>query len=143
MKRYKSVFQKNNLKESKLMEKDSFIIVFLEILSQIRVYHWQSFGYAEHKALGNYYDTMSDLVDGFVESYQGKYGREFVNVGVLHLEDMKEYSIPNYCKDISDWLRVFRKSLENMDSYNTTDLQNTLDEMIASTDRLAYLLTLE
>jgi len=148
MKRYKSVFQKNNLKESKLkefklMEKDSFIIVFLEILSQIRVYHWQSFGYAEHTALGNYYDTMSDLVDGFVESYQGKYGREFINVGVLHLEDMKEYSIPNYCKDISDWLRVFRKSLETMDSYNTTDLQNMLDEMIGSTDKLAYLLTLE
>lgn len=143
MKRYKTVFKERKIKESHLMEKESFISVFLEILSQIRVYHWQSFGYAEHTALGNYYDAMSDLVDGFVESYQGKYGREFINECVLHLEDMKEYSIPNYCKNISDWLRVFRKSLEEMDSYNTTDLQNQLDEMIQETDKLSYLLTLE
>lgn len=146
MKKYVSLF-KENKKSYKEHQFDSqnveFVVVFLEILSQIRVYHWQSFGYAEHTALGSYYDAMSDLIDGFVESYQGKFGRVFINFSKTELEDMKEYSIVNYIEKISKWLRSFRKGLENADSYNTTDLQNQLDEMIQETDKLKYLLTLE
>ena len=146
MKKYQSIFKESNkkkLNENQFGSPVVFTVIFLEILSQVRIYHWQSFGYAEHTALGNYYDAMSDLVDGFVESYQGKFGRVFVDVSKLEIEDMKEYSIINYVNDICSWLKSFRRELEERDSYNTTDLQNQLDEMISATDKLKYLLTLE
>lgn len=145
MKRYKPVFKENKkiYKENQFNKEVEFVVIFLEILSQIRVFHWQSFGYAEHTALGSYYDTMSDLIDGFVESYQGKFGRVFVDMCNIEIEDMKEYSIINYVNDTCTWLKKFRHHLENVDSYNTTDLQNQLDEMIQETDKLKYLLTLE
>lgn len=145
MKRYKPVFKENKkiYKENQFNKEVEFVVIFLEILSQIRVFHWQSFGYAEHTALGSYYDTMSDLVDGFVESYQGKFGRVFVDMCNIEIEDMKEYSIINYVNDTCTWLKKFRHHLENLDSYNITDLQNQLDEMIQETDKLKYLLTLE
>lgn len=148
MKKYKSFFS-NSIKKGKLKENQfasenvPFTVIFLEILSQVRVYHWQSFGYAEHTALGNYYDTMSDLIDTFVESYQGQFGRVFVDVSKVELEDMREYSIINYVNDTARWLRDFRKKLVESDNYNTNALQNMLDEMIGETDKLKYLLTLD
>lgn len=143
MKKYKSIFENKSLKEHQFDSPGvQFTVVFLEILSQVRIYHWQSFGYAEHTALGNYYDSMSGLIDGFVESYQGQFGRVFVDVSKVELEDMKEYSIVNYINNVGQWLRKFRSELETRDSYNTTDLQNQLDEMIGATDKLKYLLTL-
>ena len=146
MKKYNGVSKRRtkiNFRENQFDTPDvQFVVIFLEILSQVRIYHWQSFGYAEHTALGNYYDTMSDLVDGFVESYQGNFGRVFVDCSKILIEDMKEYSIVNYIQDAGSWLRKFRSELEAKDSYNTTELQNQLDEMIAATDKLKYLLTL-
>lgn len=148
MRKYNSVYKqqgnKSRFKENQFNSADvTFTVIFLEILSQIRIYHWQSFGYAEHTALGNYYDTMSDLIDSFVESYQGQYGRVFVDVSKIELEDMKEYSIINYVNDTSRWLREFKRKLNDSDAYNTNALQNMLDEMVGETDKLKYLLTLD
>lgn len=147
MKKYKSFFSNMN-KKARFRENQfasegvPFTVIFLEILSQVRIYHWQSFGYAEHTALGSYYDTMSDLIDGFVESYQGQFGRVFVDVSKVELEDMKEYSIINYINDTARWLREFKRKLNDSDAYNTNALQNMLDEMVGETDKLKYLLTL-
>lgn len=45
--------------------------------TQAHVFHLGVTGpgsFAAHTALGTYYDEIVDLVDGLVESYQGKYG---------------------------------------------------------------------
>lgn len=45
--------------------------------TQAHVFHLGVNGpgsFAAHTALGTYYDEIVDLVDGLVESYQGKYG---------------------------------------------------------------------
>lgn len=36
------------------------------------IMHWQTESYAQHVALGEFYQAMPDLVDGVVEAYQGK-----------------------------------------------------------------------
>ena len=41
--------------------------------TQVHIYHLQTKSYAEHVALGGYYDGIVGLVDGIIESYQGKY----------------------------------------------------------------------
>lgn len=144
MRPYVSAFsKKTKFRENQFSSEGvPFTVIFLEILSQVRIYHWQSFGYAEHTALGSYYDTMSGLIDGFVESYQGQFGRVFVDVSKVELEDMKEYSIINYINDTARWLREFKRKLNDSDAYNTNALQNMLDEMVGETDKLKYLLTL-
>jgi len=132
-------------KESHLMNSGKCVLKFLELLSQVRLYHWQTFGYAEHVALGNYYDAMSDLIDGFIESYQGQYGREFIsfdgmpqNISVCDMHE--QYPIKQYIDEVSEYLKSFRTNLEG---HSNTALQNMVDEMIGETDKLRYLLTLE
>ena len=36
--------------------------------------HWKTKSRSDHQALNFFYDTMPELVDPFVESFQGKYG---------------------------------------------------------------------
>ena len=40
----------------------------------VHLAHWASKSYAEHKALGKFYDTLVSGIDGIIEAYQGYYG---------------------------------------------------------------------
>ena len=51
-----------------------FVMCLLHSVTNAHILHFQSLSYSQHIALGTYYDEVSDLVDGFVESFQGKYG---------------------------------------------------------------------
>jgi len=51
--------------------------ILMHSRTQAHVFHLGVSGpgaFAAHMALGTYYDEIVDLLDGLVESYQGKYG---------------------------------------------------------------------
>ena len=50
------------------------ISLLLHSRTQAHTLHLQTDSYPEHMALNGYYDGIGDLVDGLVESFQGKYG---------------------------------------------------------------------
>lgn len=50
------------------------VMCLLHSVTNAHILHFQSLSYSQHIALGAFYDEISDLVDGFVESFQGKYG---------------------------------------------------------------------
>ena len=54
---------------------DKIILNLLKLITQLRIFHWQTESYAQHKAFGNAYESLSDLLDRLVEVHQGKYGR--------------------------------------------------------------------
>jgi len=51
-----------------------FVSTLFASRTQAHIFHLQTPSFAAHMALQGYYDGIIDLVDGFVESYQGKYG---------------------------------------------------------------------
>jgi len=126
---------------------DSFVKELLGIQDQVKVFHWQTTSYASHKALGEYYDSLSALIDSFVEQYQGQFGRTPIKGSPLRsdligLSDLKaEEQIVVFVKNVWQWLTQLRQNTER--EGNTTNLQNILDEMIGETSKLKHLLTLE
>ena len=114
---------------------------FLGLQTQLKINHWQTKGYARHIAFGQTYDDLGLLIDAFVESAMGKYGRfvmtedektlELVNLSEVNPKDMIATSI-NVLEELSS-------QIDGKD----TDLLNIRDEMIASLSKLQYLLTLE
>jgi DNA-binding ferritin-like protein len=100
---------------------------------QVHIFHWQVKGkssYAAHKAFGDYYEGIPDLIDGIVESYQGKYGiiENFTCEGVENFKDIQ--TCVDYFANLMEMIEEKRKSVE--DSY----LQNQIDtivELITST----------
>lgn len=116
---------------------EKIIKFMVQFEQQLRVYHWQTKSYARHKAYGDTYDTLGDLIDGFVESYMGKYGR--ISMDSIQVMNMMSE------EDIQNHLNSFIKLLDACEIAfkNDSDLLNIKDEMLASVTKLKYLLTLE
>jgi hypothetical protein len=49
------------------------VSILLHSQTQVHIFHLQTKSYAEHKALQKYYEDIDGIVDGIIESYQGKY----------------------------------------------------------------------
>jgi hypothetical protein len=56
------------------MEISQLISYLFHSRTQTHIFHLQTTSFAEHMALNAYYDGIVPLIDGLVESYQGKYG---------------------------------------------------------------------
>jgi hypothetical protein len=50
------------------------VMCLLHSVTNAHILHFSTTSYSTHKALGNFYAEIGDLVDGFVEAFQGKYG---------------------------------------------------------------------
>jgi hypothetical protein len=59
-----------------------FAATLLHSSTNAHFFHWSTNSYSQHKALGNYYDEIIELVDDYVETYMGCYEqiKEFPNV---------------------------------------------------------------
>lgn len=100
---------------------------------QVHIYHWQTKGngsFAQHLAFGDYYDKIPDLLDGLVESYQGKYGviTNFTCDGVEQYKG-KEDSI-RYFQELVKMVESKRDSVK--DSWIQNQIDNVV-ELIFST----------
>ena len=63
-----------HIKKKKKMEKELLSTV-LQIQAQLKVLHWQTESYAEHKAFCKIADSLDDRFDTLMEAYMGKYQR--------------------------------------------------------------------
>ena len=101
--------------------------------TQVHIFHLQTdsqSSFAEHTALGGFYDEIGDLVDGIVESYQGKYDI----VKNYETMDIENYSgvdqLISYFKDLNDTVEEKRKGIKESYLQNQID---TVQELIFST----------
>lgn len=53
----------------------NFLLALLHSGTNTHLMHWATDSYAQHVALGTYYDSIIDLVDAYAEAYMGKYGQ--------------------------------------------------------------------
>ena len=121
--------------------KEELILNLIQIQTQFKFMHWQTMGDAKHRAYGEIYDTLGDLIDSFVESMMGKYGRpEFESEFSIMFQDLKSLSVQNFIDGITEFLVSMT---EQLDTKYDTDLLNLRDEMLASVNKLKYLLTLK
>ena len=119
----------------------NFSSALLGILNQLKVLHWQTQSYAKHQAFGEAYDELDDLIDTFVEVYMGKYGRIIIEKDdTINLVNIGEMDQDEFLTVICEFLYSFNNQL---DSNKDTDLLNIRDEMLATVNKLKYLLTLQ
>ena len=112
---------------------EDMISTLLHSRSQTHIFHWQTksqSSYAEHMALGGYYDGIGDLLDGIVESYQGKYDI-ITGYKSMDVEDYKSTEqLISYFKELDDNIEKNRKSVKESYIQNQID---TIQELIYST----------
>lgn len=111
-----------NLKE-KLMNNpmnspSKFIGRLFEARDVAHIEHLKVRSYSAHKALNKFYDSLLDLTDSFVESYQGKYG--IVNIEVKSVKPL----------EFMEYIEEFAKYVESSrDIFKEDYLKNQIDEI--------------
>ena len=123
------------------MNISSNVNFFLGLQCQIKIIHWQTKGYARHKALDETLSELQDLVDQFIEEAMGKYGRFILDDETKNIEifNLKELNIKEMISKVIEALTQYNQQFEESD----TNLLNIRDEMIGLFRKLQYLLTLE
>jgi hypothetical protein len=110
----------------------------IQFQQQLRIFHWQTESYAQHKAFGRIYESLDGLVDSFVETYMGKFGRAKPTL-TYHIE-LKSLN-GNVVNDVLDG---FVGYLDDMNNENlSTDLLNIRDSILGEVHTLKYLLSLK
>jgi len=123
-------------------------LALLELRNQIKVFHWQSTNYSEHKTLDKLFDILNNQNDRWVETFMGKYDRvRFPETNnTIHLLNKDELN-----KDTNGLVAYLKKWVNMMckirDTYfndsEHSDLSNIFDELFGDIHRTCYLLTLQ
>ena len=110
---------------------------FLEARDQIHLIHLNTFSYAEHKALDAFYTGWLNLVDSFIETYQGKNGRIG---GPIQIEVNSAMGATGYLTALRGFIEQDAMNIVREDDI---DLQNILSDMRQLINQTLYLLTLK
>ena len=82
--------------------KEELIIKLIQIQTQFKFLHWQTFGDAKHREYGGIYDSLGDIIDKFTECMMGKYGRpEFDSEFSIMFQDIKTINVQNFLDGIT------------------------------------------
>ena len=117
-----------------------FIQNNMNFLNDVQSYHWQTKSYAEHEALGEYYNKFNELNDRLVETYQGKTNERIkfsaeLRPGIMNYAD-KEI-LKSEVNMQSDRINEAYKQVEGQ-----IDLESILEDMQEATSQLSYHLSL-
>jgi hypothetical protein len=122
-------------------DKNMFVKVFLEILNMVKLYHWRTRSYSEHKATDDLYSNLNSHMDTFVEILMGK---DESRIRMLE-KKIKLIDLSN-THDFKEKIYGFRQFLIDMNMHlnanNDSDLLNIRDEILGDINQFLYLLTL-
>jgi hypothetical protein len=97
-----------------------FVMCLLHSVTNARILHLSTTSYSTHQALGNFYEEIGDLVDGFVEAFQGKYG--------LLTDYKSDYAVPTNPIDYMNYLKAEVEKLRRDPKFpQDSELQNEVD----------------
>ena len=129
------------MKEKKRFKKEELVNLLLKLLIIVKIYHWKTKSYAEHKATDELYSSLNEHIDKFVEVLLGKNGIRLDMKGKnIDIED------PSTKKEIKKIIYEYIILLENkLEKYipleGNTDLYNIRDEILGDLNQFLYLLT--
>lgn len=122
-------------------KKKSLIVrTFLEMLNTVKLYHWKTRSFAQHKATDELYGQLNGHVDKFIEVLLGKDESR-----IKMVERRCELLDFSNGSDFKARIYEYREFLVDMNKYfdakRDTDLLNIRDEILGDINQFLYLMT--
>lgn len=99
--------------------------------------HWRTNSYAQHMALGSFYDDIVQAIDAVVEAHQGQFG-------LIDADDVSDVKTPkvfspgsvyaNYLRSEAEWIEANRELI----SSGSSAIGNLVDSLTAIYLAAAY-----
>jgi DNA-binding ferritin-like protein len=123
-------------------EKSNIVKMFLQVLNMVKLYHWKTHSFAQHKATDELYERLNENIDKFVEILLGKDQSR-----VKMLEKRIDLTDSDNLKDFKSKIFEYRTFLTDMnmffDTKRDSDLLSVRDEILGDINQFLYLLTFD
>jgi DNA-binding ferritin-like protein len=135
--------RRTNKKTAKKVNKNHkahIVLVFLEFLNMIKLYHWKTRSYSQHKATDELYSRLNENIDKFVEVLLGK-----DQTRIEHMEKRMDLVNTDNMRDIKARIFEYRNFLQDFnihfDAKRDSDLLSIRDDILADVNQFLYLLS--
>ena len=115
------------------------VTTFLQMLNTVKLYHWKTNSYAQHKATDELYANLNTNIDTFVEIMLGKTGARVNLTGHKSIPLLDYTNTGDFTKEINKY-KDFLINI-NISATNNSDLLNVRDEILGNLNQFTYLLT--
>jgi DNA-binding ferritin-like protein len=119
------------------------VTMFLQMLNTVKLYHWKTSSYAQHKATDELYGNLNTNIDTFVEVMLGKTGGR-VNLTFVKTLPLLDYTnVADFKREVSKYKQflIDMNKDTTLNITNNSDLLNIRDEILANLNQFTYLLT--
>lgn len=116
----------------------------LKDTAQIKLLHWQTYSYSEHKALDRLFKAFITQTDALIESIMGIYGRPELSqaecsIAVVNYQNpQKPDGLPVF---MSKLFKCYNENCKPLFKENA-EIVNQIDEILSTINGIIYLLSL-
>ena len=103
--------------------------LLFEARTQAHILHLKSKSYAQHVAIGGYYEGLVGLTDSLAENYQGRYGI----ISTYPKITLKVNDPIGLVEQVREWIDKNRKSI-----CKESEIQNIIDEVVSLHNTTIY-----
>jgi DNA-binding ferritin-like protein len=120
--------------------KSHLVGVFLEMLNMVKLYHWKTQSFAQHKATDELYASLNQNVDRFIEVLLGKDTKR-----IQMMEKKIDLIDPANVTEFKTRIYEYREFLTDMNLHfsekTDMDLLAIRDDLLADINQFLYLMT--
>lgn len=121
-------------------EKSKIVHAFIEMLNIVKLYHWKTTSYAQHKATDELYATLNEHLDKFVETMLGKDGSR-IEQWEREIDAVQYNNTNDFKKRIHEYRDFLIKLNDYFDEKRDSDLMSQRDDILGDLNQFLYLLT--
>jgi DNA-binding ferritin-like protein len=107
----------------------------------VKLYHWKTHSYSEHKATDELYENLGNNIDKFVEVLMGKDQKRIKmmesRIQLIDIKNTKEFK-----SRILQYSTFFTRMDVYLDSRKDSDLLSIRDDILANINQFLYLLSM-
>ena len=123
-------------------KKSHIVRMFLEMLNTVKLYHWKTYSFAQHKATDELYGRLNDHIDTFVEVLLGKDQSR-----IQMVERSIQLMDPSEKTNFQNKVLEYRGFLTDMDIYfdpaRDSDILSVRDDILVDVNQFLYLMTFD
>jgi DNA-binding ferritin-like protein len=130
------------ISNTKNQEKSHIVRIFLEMLNVIKLYHWKTRSFSQHKATDELYERLNGHIDKFIEVLLGK-DESRIHMIEKNIELIDYSETTNFKERIYEYREFLTNIDRYLDNHKDSDLLNIRDEILADINQFLYLMTFD
>ena len=123
-------------------KKSHIVRMFLEMLNVVKLYHWKTHSFAQHKATDELYERLNKNIDTFIEVLLGKDQSR-----IQMVERSIQLMDPSEKTNFQNKVLEYRGFLTDMDIYfdpaRDSDILSVRDDILVDINQFLYLMTFD